>query len=150
MKTIHKTRLLAVNNDQLLVIEKVGNFKSLTFPGGVKKRKESFEESLIRETNEEIGLQINISKLSHFISNAEIKPTHTVIKHHFVVTLKTDLFKVLETEKFKDVYWAYWKDTLPYLDKEDKKAVKRYFKKKIKKKLKLYSDESSISPRIAM
>ena len=134
MKIIHKTRLLVINDDQLLVIEKIGDTKELTFPGGVKKKKESFEQSLIRETLEEIGLLVSLNKLSHLQSNAIIKELNTIIKHHFVATLKTDAFKVLETEKFKDVYWIYWKDALPYLDKEDKKVTKKYFKKKTKKK----------------
>ncbi|QHI39327.1 hypothetical protein IMCC3317_47370 [Kordia antarctica] len=150
MKIIHKTRLLVINDDQLLVIEKIGNVKELTFPGGIKKRKESFEQSLVRETLEEIGLRVNLNKLSHIESNAIIKALNTVIKHHFVASLKTDAFKVVETEKFKDVYWMYWKDTLPYLDKEDKKVTKKYFKKRFKKKPKPQTDESSISPRIAM
>ena len=133
MKTIHKTRLLAVNGDKLLVIEKIGDTKECTLPGGVKKRKESLEESLVRETEEEIGLLINPNKLSQIISNVVTKTDHIIIKHHFLITLKTDEFKVLETEKFKDVYWIYWEDALIYLDREDKKATKKYFKNKFKK-----------------
>ncbi|WP_430409957.1 NUDIX hydrolase [Kordia sp.] len=150
MKTIHKTRLLAVNADQLLVIEKVGILKKLTLSGGVKKRNESLEGSLKRETLEEIGLLIDVHKLSHVLSNGVTKNSITIIKHHFVPTLKTNICKVIETEKFKDVYWTYWENALPYLDKEDKKAVKKYFKSKLKKKLKPNRNESSISPRIAM
>ncbi|WP_162199677.1 NUDIX hydrolase [Kordia zhangzhouensis] len=150
VKIIHKTRLLAVNGEQLLVIEKVGETKKLTFPGGVKKRKESFEESLKRETLEEIGLMVNKHKLSHVISSARILHATTVLKHHFALTIDTNVFKVLEPEKFKDVYWTHWKDAIAFLDKEDKKAVKKFFKSKLKKKRKLYRDESSIPPRIAM
>ena len=150
IKIIHKTRLLAVNGEQLLVIEKVGSNKKLTFPGGVKKRKESFEESLKRETKEEIGLVVNLHKLSHVISSAKILHATTILKHHFVLTIEMNDFKVLEPEKFKDVYWMHWREAIPFLDSEDKKAVKKYFKSKLKKKRKLHRDESSIPPRIAM
>jgi len=133
MKIIHKTRLLAVNDVQLLVIEKVGKVKELTFPGGVKKRNESFEESLVRETEEEIGLRVSKHKLSHVQSYAIHKNINIIMKHHFVLRIKTNEFRVLEPEKFKDAYWIHWKDALPFLDTEDKKAAKEYFKKISKK-----------------
>ena len=134
MKIIEKTRLLAVNENQLLVIEKKNTVKKLTLAGGVKKRNESLEASLVRETLEEIGLCINSNTLMHVISKVKTKQATTTMKHHFVAVVKTSLFKVIETEKFKDVYWCYWEDALPFLDKEDKKAVKKYFKSKFKKK----------------
>ncbi|WP_046757903.1 NUDIX hydrolase [Kordia jejudonensis] len=150
MKTIQKTRLLAVKGEQLLVIEKKDAIKRFTLAGGVKKRNESLEESLVRETQEEIGLYLNAKTLAHVISKVKLKQNITTIKHHFVTTIKTNVFKVVETEKFKAVYWCYWEDALPYLDKEDKNAVKKYFKSKFKKKVKSKNYESSIPPRIAM
>ncbi|WP_420573648.1 NUDIX hydrolase [Kordia sp.] len=150
MKIIEKTRLLAVNKDQLLVIEKKDISKKLTLAGGVKKRKESLEASLVRETKEEIGLHVDSKTLVHVISKVKNKQVITIIKHHFVTTVKTNLFKVVETEKFQDVYWCYWEDALPFLDKEDKNAVKKYFKSKYKKKVKSNTYESSIPSRIAM
>ncbi len=133
MKIIHKTRLLAVNDTQLLVIEKVSKEKQLTFPGGVKKKNESFEESLVRETEEEIGLRISKHKLLHVQSYAIHKDIHIIMKHHFMLRVKTNEFSVLEPAKFKDVYWIHWKNALPFLDTEDKKAAKAYFKKNSKK-----------------
>lgn len=150
MKIIHKTRLLAVNNNRLLVIEKVGVIKKLTLPGGVKKCSESLEKSLIREAFEEVGLLVDLFRLTHLVSSVKSKDKATIIKHHFVTRLTNNLFQVRETEKFKDVYWLYWEDALPFLDREDKKAVKRYFKKSSKNKIKLIANESSIPPSIAM
>ncbi|MBC8757172.1 NUDIX domain-containing protein [Kordia sp. YSTF-M3] len=132
MKIIHKTRLLAINGEQLLVIEKVVKEKKLTFPGGVKKKKESFEESLERETEEEIGLKISKHKLLHVQSYAVHRDLNIVMKHHFVLHTKTNEFRVLEPTKFKDAYWIHWKEALPLLDNEDRKATKTYFKKNIK------------------
>lgn len=150
MKIVHKSRLLAVNKDQLLVVEKVGFVKKLTLPGGVKKRSETLENSLIREAFEEVGLLVNYNQLTHLISYAQVKTENIVVKHHFTAQLKTNLFQVKETEKFKDVYWLHWTKALPYLDKEDKRAVKKYFKKISNKKLKQLTNESSIPPSIAM
>ncbi|PTX62005.1 ADP-ribose pyrophosphatase YjhB (NUDIX family) [Kordia periserrulae] len=150
MKIIHKSRLIAVNKEQLLVVEKLGNTKKLTLPGGVKKRSESLEKSLARETKEEIGLWVDRHQVSHVVSSVQSKDKNIVIKHHFAMKLTTNLFHVREKEKFKDVYWCFWKDALPYLDKEDKKAVKKYFKRNFSKKPKPSKDESSIPPSIAM
>jgi len=49
--------------------------------------------------------------------------------------MKSNDFCVIETEKFKDAYWTYWKEALDYLDKEDRNAVKKHFKH-LKKKTK--------------
>ncbi len=150
MKTIHKTRLLAVNDNKLLVVEKVGDVKKLTLPGGVKKRSESLEKSLVREAFEEVGLLVDRFRLVYLVSSVQTKENTSLIKHHFLTRLATNLFQVRETEKFKDVYWLYWEDALPFLDKEDKKAVKRYFKKSSKNNIKKLTNESSIPPSIAM
>ncbi len=131
IKVIHKTRLLAIDEDQILVIEKVGDKKKMTLAGGIKKKKESFEESLARETKEEIDLKINPNNLIYLSSNAKIKGDTTIIKSHFIMHTKTQAFSVVETKKFKDVYWIHWREALSFLDKEDKKAVKIYFKKKL-------------------
>ncbi|WP_162819902.1 NUDIX hydrolase [Kordia sp. SMS9] len=133
-----------------MVIEKVGVIKRLTLPGGVKKRSESLEKSLVRESAEEIGLSIDRFRLTHLVSSVRSKEETIIVKHHFVTRLVTNSFQVIETEKFKDVYWVYWKDALPFLDKEDKKAVKKYFKSNYKKKTKATNYESSISSSIAM
>jgi 8-oxo-dGTP diphosphatase len=132
MKIIHKTRLLAINGEQLLIIEKVAKEKQLTFPGGIKKKRESFEESLVRETEEEIGLKISKHKLFHVQSYAVHRGMNIVMKHHFVLHTKTNEFRVLAPTKFKNAYWLHWKDALPFLDNEDKKATKVYFKKTVK------------------
>ena len=134
MKVIHKTRLLAVNGKQLLVIEKIGESKRYTLPGGVKKKKETLIESLVRETAEEIGLIVIPERTKHMLSSS-LQGKAAITKHYFLLKDKTNDFSVLETQKFKDVYWTHWKKTLDYLDGEDRKAVKKYFKH-LKKKTK--------------
>ncbi|GAB5472252.1 MAG: hypothetical protein Mars2KO_03510 [Maribacter sp.] len=134
MKVIHKTRLLAVNGKQLLVIEKIGEMKKLTLPGGIQKKKETLVESLVRETAEEIGLTVNPKHTIHLTSTS-LKSKAEITKHHFLLHINSNDFCVIEIEKFKDVYWMHWKKTLDYLDKEDRNAVKKYFKH-LKKKTK--------------
>lgn len=127
MKVIHKTRLIAVNKKKLLVLEKIGEKKKFTLPGGVKKKKETLVESLVRETAEEIGLVVNPEHTIYLSTNTP-KKKFPVTKHHFLLPIKTNDFNVLETMKFKDVFWIHWKKALDYLDKEDRKAVKSHFK----------------------
>jgi 8-oxo-dGTP diphosphatase len=136
MKFIHKTRLLIVKKNTILVLENVGEPKRLTLAGGVVKKKESLEESLIRETMEEIGLKINLTNLIFLNSNSKTIDNKIIIKHFYLYATEESNFSIpeKEKEKFKDVYWIKWKDAIRYMDKLDKKAVKDYFSKKIKKK----------------
>lgn len=134
MKVIHKTRLLAVKGKQLLVIEKISEKKRLTLPGGIQKKKETLVESLVRETAEEIGLKVNSKHVIHMTSTS-LKGKAAITKHHFLLHTDSNEFYVIETEKFKDAYWIHWKEALDYLDKEDRDAVKKYFKH-LKKKTK--------------
>ena len=68
LKKIDKSRLIAIKNDQILVLEKIGNKKKYSLAGGVKKKKETDNQSLIRETFEEIGLQLKKKELTYFLS----------------------------------------------------------------------------------
>ena len=129
MKIINKTRLLAIRDTKILVLENVGKPIRLTLAGGVAKKKETLEESLKRETAEEIGLKINLTDLAFFYSSPKVIDDKIIVKHFYVSLHVSDLFKVIEKEKFKAVYWIEWQDAIRYMDKQDKKAVKEYFKK---------------------
>lgn len=129
IQIINKTRLLVVNRGRLLVMEKRADELLYTFPGGIKKKKELLIESLKRETKEEIGLKVKIKKLSFLSTQSVQKEVQLIVKHYFVFKTKTNDFRILEPEKFVKVLWIPWNEALPFLDKEDKKAVKIYFKK---------------------
>lgn len=129
IQIINKTRLLAVNQGQLLVMEKRADQLLYTLPGGVKKKKELLVESLKRETKEEIGLKVKIKKLSFLSTQSVQKELQILVKHYFVFKTKTNDFYNLELGKFVNVLWVPWSEAFPFLDKEDKKAVKMYFKK---------------------
>lgn len=129
MKIINKTRLLAIKDTKILVLENVSEFMKLTLAGGVVKKKETLAQSLIRETAEEIGLKLNQTELVFLNSYSKVIDNKIIVKHYFVLLNANNLFKVIEKEKFKAVYWMEWKDTIQYMDKQDRKAVKKYFEK---------------------
>jgi 8-oxo-dGTP diphosphatase len=137
IKVINKTRLLAIKDNSILVMEKVGTPIKLCFPGGIAKKKETLKESLVRETKEEIGFKININDLKFFKSKSKTIDNTIVVKHFYKLKTNSDAFKVIEIEKFKAVYWIKWKDAIQYLDKEDRKVTKEYFAKKVRNKSKL-------------
>ena len=129
IQIINKTRLLAVNQGSLLVMEKRADQLLYTLPGGIKKKKERLVESLKRETKEEIGLKVKVKKLSFLSTQSVQKELQLLVKHYFVFKTKSSDFRILEPEKFVKVLWIPWREAFPFLDKEDKKAVKMYFKK---------------------
>ncbi|TYA74919.1 NUDIX domain-containing protein [Seonamhaeicola marinus] len=126
--TISKSRLLAFKTDKLLVLEKIGDKKKYSLAGGIKKKKESDLDSLIRETSEEINVHLNKEDLTYFITRKRVnKDKVEVSKHYFVTSLKLDEIKILEDHKFKSASWVYWYDALDYLDKDDRFVVELYF-----------------------
>jgi len=134
LKKIDKSRLIAIKNDQILVLEKIGNKKKYSLAGGVKKKKETDNQSLIRETFEEIGLQLKKKELTYFLSRKTInKKNQDIYKHYFITNKLINNIGVLELHKFKKVFWVYWYDALEYLDKDDRSAITLYFDQYIKK-----------------
>lgn len=123
-KTIHKSRLLAFKDNMILVLEKVGSNKQYTLAGGVKKKKETDFECLIREVEEEIGVLLNKEELQYFISKqAKSKDNKELHKHYFITTKNISSVTLSEIEKFKSILWVPWEQAVKYLDKEDRSAV---------------------------
>jgi len=125
---IDKSRLIAIKNDKILVLEKIGEKKKYSLAGGVKKKKETDIQSLIRETFEEIGLKLKKKELTYFLSrkNNNTKKKE-IYKHYFITNTSIKNIKVLEPHKFKKVLWVSWYDALEYLDKDDRSAITLYF-----------------------
>jgi 8-oxo-dGTP diphosphatase len=125
---VDKSRLIAINNDNILVLEKIGEKKKYSLAGGIKKKKETDKKSLIRETFEEIGVQLKKKELTYFLSR---KNTNTkkqeIYKHYFITNKSIKNIEVLEPHKFKKVLWIPWYDALEYLDKDDRIAIILYF-----------------------
>lgn len=123
-----KSRLLAFKNNKLLVLEKIGIKKKYSLAGGIKKKRESDLDSLVRETSEEINVRLIKEDLAYFISRKRISKDNVEInKNYFTTSLKIDNIKILEEHKFKAASWVYWYDALDYLDKDDRFAVELYF-----------------------
>ncbi len=125
---IDKSRLIAIKNDKILVLEKIGEKKKFSLAGGVKKKKETDIKSLIRETFEEIGLRLKKKELTYFLSrkNNNTKKKE-IYKHYFITNTSIKNIEVLEPHKFKKVLWVPWYDALEYLDKDDRSAITLYF-----------------------
>ena len=125
---IDKSRLIAIKNDKILVLEKIGEKKKFSLAGGVKKKKETDIKSLIRETFEEIGLRLKKKELTYFLSrkNNNTKKKE-IYKHYFITNTSIKNIEVLEPHKFKKVLWVSWYDALEYLDKDDRSAITLYF-----------------------
>lgn len=128
LNKIDKSRLIAIKNDEILVLEKVGKKKKYSLTGGVKKKKETDNQSLIRETFEEIGLRLKKKELTYFLSRKKINTRkQEVYKHYFITNKSIKNIKVIELHKFKKVFWVYWYDALEFLDKDDRSAITLYF-----------------------
>jgi len=125
---VDKSRLIAIKNDKILVLEKIGEKKKYSLAGGVKKKKETDNKSLIRETFEEIGLRLKKKELTYFLSrkNNNTKKKE-IYKHYFITNTSIKNIEVLEPHKFKKVLWVSWYDALEYLDKDDRSAITLYF-----------------------
>lgn len=138
MKTLDKSRLIAFNGNKLLVLEKVGVKKKYSLAGGISKKHETDYDSLIRETLEEIGVQLRKKDVTYFISRKSInKEKREVCKHYFLTNLIVKEIKVLEHHKFKKALWVNWYDALDYLDKEDRFVVKLCFGQFEKRQIKI-------------
>ena len=128
IEKVDKSRLIAIKNDKILVLEKIGEKKKFSLAGGVKKKKETDIKSLIRETFEEIGLRLKKKELTYFLSrkNNNTKKKE-IYKHYFITNTSIKNIEVLEPHKFKKVLWVSWYDALEYLDKDDRSAITLYF-----------------------
>ncbi|WP_136467745.1 NUDIX hydrolase [Flagellimonas onchidii] len=150
MKKIVKSRLLAVKGTKVMVLKKVGKPIRYTLPGGVKKRKETEEEALIRETGEEIALKLIEEQLQFYLSHIKRTDTEIINKNYYYTILKPSKIKVLEKHKFETVLWLSWKKAVEFMDKSDRMAIKAYFKNIRRKQKSKDNYERQVSPRIAL
>ncbi|WP_190808378.1 NUDIX hydrolase [Flagellimonas sp. S3867] len=150
MKKIVKSRLLAVSGTKIMVLKKVGKPIIYTLPGGVKKRKETEEEALVRETGEEITLKLIEEQVQFYLSHIKRTDTEIINKNYYYISLKPSKIKVLEKHKFETVLWLNWKKAVEFMDKSDRMATKAYFKNIGRKQKSKDNYERQVSPRIAL
>ncbi|PCE62992.1 NUDIX hydrolase [Sediminicola luteus] len=128
LKIVDKSRLIAIKKGKVLVLEKRGPRKRYSLPGGVTKKKESKEGSLVREVKEEVGISLLMEKVDFFLTRIDPKKNKIkTYKHYYVALSPKGEPKVLEPHKFKGVHWITWYECLDFLDREDRSAVALYF-----------------------
>lgn len=150
MKKVVKSRLIALQKNKVLVLQKVGRPLRYTLPGGVKKKKETEEETLIREVGEEIKLKLSPGEVQFYLSHIKKGNSGAIIKNYFLVQLQPSAIKVKEKHKFEAAFWVDWKEALPFMDKSDRLAVRSYFKSFGRKTKKNGKNGGQIPPRLAM
>ncbi|KAB5492092.1 NUDIX hydrolase [Flagellimonas hadalis] len=148
MKKTVKSRLIAIHKDKVLVLRKVGGPLRYTLPGGVKKKKETESETLVREVGEEIKLKLSEAQLSFYLSHTKKWKMGNMVKNYFLVQMKPRAIKVKEKYKFEEALWLEWKEALPFMDKMDRMAVRSYFKSLGRKTNK--ENGYKVPPRLAM
>lgn len=149
MKKVVKSRLVATHKDKVLVLKKVDKPLRYTLPGGVKKRKETEEETLIREVGEEIKLKLSVGQFQFYLSHLRKGKEGAVVKNYYLIHMEPTPIKVKEKHKFAAANWMPWKEALPFMDKSDRMAVRSYFKS-FKRKAKNKNNGHQVSSRLAM
>ena len=140
--------MIAVDGNKVLVLKKIGAPLRYTLPGGVKKRKESAMETLIREVGEELELVPLEKQLLPLCTLKKGGRQRPQVKSYFLMESEAAPIRVLERDKFEAALWIGWKEALPFLDKMDRKAVRYHFKESDKKTKK--ANGNKVPPRLAM
>ncbi len=150
MKKIVKSRLLAVYGTKIMVLKKISKSITYTLPGGIKKRKETEVEALIRETAEETSLELMEEQLQFYLSLIRQTDIRTMNKNYYYTSLEPLKIEVLEKDKFESVLWLDWKQAIRFMDKSDRTAIKAYFKNMGRNQENQENYERQVSPRIAL
>jgi len=128
MKKTVKSRLIAVHGDKVLVLKKIGAPLRYTLPGGVKKKKETAIQTLIREVGEEIELQPLEKQLLPLCALKRKGKQRSQVKNYFLMETQAAPIQVLEKDKFETALWLNWREAQPFMDKMDRRAVRFHFK----------------------
>ncbi|SHJ09156.1 NUDIX hydrolase [Aquimarina spongiae] len=124
-----KSRLIVYQGDELLVFQKISNKLKYGLVGGFLKKEETPEDALIREAFEETGVQFLKEDLDYYSSfTVDWGNNQKLSKHYFVCKDPNKPFFLKEPDKFRKIEWVYWKDTMEYLGKSDRKVIKSLFK----------------------
>lgn len=128
IKHKQKSRLLIVNNFEVLVLVKKGSKKRFGLVGGFLKKHETPEKAIIRETLEEVGVALDYYDLQYIsTTNMIYKNEYKLTKHYFLLKNIKNTFSVCEPHKFKGLEWVNWAKACDYLGPSDKNALERFF-----------------------
>jgi 8-oxo-dGTP pyrophosphatase MutT (NUDIX family) len=149
MKKTVKSRLVAVNGKRIMVLKKTTRRLRFTLPGGIKKSNETKEEALIRETREEITLELTEQRIQFYISQVFKTTKKKVHKNYFFARLEPSKIEILEKHKFESLCWLNWEYAVQFMDRSDRMAVKVYFNN-IKRSTNILKHERQISLGLAL
>lgn len=130
IKTISKVRLLAVQKNYVVVLEKLNG--KYTLPGGAIEKKETKRLALLREVEEEIGSKLSKKSLSYITSQQKLKKSKLIYTSYFLCHCKGIQPLNMENHKFKSASWKPWYQVIDKMDNEDSNVVTEYFSEKFK------------------
>ncbi len=108
-----KSRLFLIYKKRILLLKQTSiNGGKYTVPGGTVESNEFAKAALVRETKEEIGVDINPEKLGLVHTLHKKKGDSSRIVLYFKIKEWSGEFQVGEPEKFKKVKW-FALDELP-------------------------------------
>lgn len=126
-KERQKSGLLIVNDNNILVFQKISLKKRYVLAGGFLKKNETPENALIREVEEETGIVLNPLEFHYIASHTSFKNKLTTTKHYFVLPSLIHKFENKEIHKFQTLEWVDWKQALPYMNYSDKMLIERFY-----------------------
>ena len=106
-----KTRLILSYNDQILLLKqhhsKGGKY---TLIGGKVEPQELMQRTLVRETEEEVGIQINPQSLNLVHVLHILKGDKNTITFCFMATQWLGQLRILEPHKFEAMCWCTYQE----------------------------------------
>jgi len=132
MKIIYTANLITIENDKILLVKRnfdheEGGLWSL--PGGTREDGENVKDTLIREINEELG--INVKKISFLKEYKRKSKSKIVIASYFIATIEGDI--KLNKKELSYYKWFEFNEVpkkLAYLQNEVLKDYSFYIKQK--------------------
>ncbi len=108
----HSAVLLLLRNydskTQILFTLRSSSMKShrgqISFPGGRVENGETYIETALRETNEEIGVGTEKIEVLNQLSTLFVPPSNAII-HPFVGILKQDCEFIINTDEVEEAFW---------------------------------------------
>ena len=103
-------KCLVENNGKLLLVKLNYAHHKWTFPGGGVGKKESFLDAAIRETKEEVNVDLNLNNLElvHASYRPKHDPTGDRVDFFFKAKQWSGEIKNMEPSKCDDLNWFYW------------------------------------------
>ena len=91
-----------INNGKILLLKRRDS-KLFEFPGGKIKNNETYEECAIRETKEEIGVEVKVIK---YLGHRDFNHKETIFRSHAVLSkIISGNPSIMEESVFSEMKW---------------------------------------------